>query len=55
MDQELKNQYPLSSDKYCKQSRRHGGALVGLPLKQNSKPPKLKHETLHIRGVFVNF
>jgi len=29
------------------QSRRHGGALVGLaPPKQSSKPPKLKRETL---------
>jgi len=28
------------------QSRRHGKDLVGLPLKQRSKPLKLKYETL---------
>ena len=33
------------------QSRRHGGITP----KQSSKPPKLKHETLHISRVFVNF
>jgi len=38
-----------------KQSRRHGGALVGSAPKRTSKPPKLKYETLLICGVFVDF
>jgi len=38
------------------QSRRHGGAMVGLaPTNKAPSPPKLKHETLQISGVFVNF
>jgi len=36
--------------------RRHGRALVGLaPPNKVPSPPKLKHETLQISGVFVNF
>jgi len=39
------------------QSRLHGeGGFGGLsPSKQSSKTPKLKHDTLEISGVFVNF
>jgi len=38
------------------QSRRHGGAWVGLaPTKQSSKLPKLKREALQISEVIVNF
>jgi len=38
------------------QSSLRGGGFGGLrPPKQSSKTPKLKHDTLEISGVFVNF
>jgi len=38
------------------QSRRHGGALVGLtPSNKAPSPPKLKYELLQISGDVVNF
>jgi len=37
------------------QSRRHGGALVGLAPQTMLQVAKLKYETLKISGMFVKF